>query len=65
MEKLVFNFDPENEPYSRRLGGLCSASGFFFFFFFFFFFLVLSVTRRRPPFGQMLVGTFNHETCNV
>ena len=53
--------------------------GFFFFFLtaqpqacaglvlhvFFFFFLVLSVTRRRPPLGQMLVGTFNHETCNV
>ena len=27
--------------------------------------LVLSVTRRRPPLGQVLVGTFNHETCNV
>ena len=23
------------------------------------------MTRRRPPLGQMLVGTFNHETCNV
>ena len=31
----------------------------------FLFFLVLSVTRRRPPLGQMLVGTFNHEICNV
>ena len=30
----------------------------------FLFFLVLSVTRRRPPLGQMLVGTFNHETNN-
>ena len=30
-----------------------------------FFFLVLSVTRRRPPLSQMLVGTLNHETCNV
>ena len=31
----------------------------------FLFFLVLSVTRRRPPLGQILVGRFNHETCNV
>ena len=31
----------------------------------FFFFLVLSVTWPRPPLGQMLVGTFHHETCNV
>ena len=31
----------------------------------FLFFVVLSVTRRRPPLGQTLVGTFNHETCNV
>ena len=45
-------------PRSRRLGGLCSASGLFFF-------LVLSVTWPRPPLGQMLVRTFNHETCNV
>ena len=29
------------------------------------FFLVLSVTWPRPPLGQMLVRTFNHETCNV
>ena len=29
------------------------------------FFLVLSVTRPRPPLGQVLVGTFNHATCNV
>ena len=28
-------------------------------------FLVLSVTLPRPPLGQMLVRTFNHETCNV
>ena len=28
-------------------------------------FLVLSVTRRRPPLGQFLVGTLNHENCNV
>ena len=28
-------------------------------------FLVLSVTWPRPPLGQMLVGTFHHETCNV
>ena len=28
------------------------------------FFLVLSVTRRRPPLGQVLVGTLNHENCN-
>ena len=31
----------------------------------FFFFLVLSMTWPRPPLGQMLVRTFNHETCNV
>ena len=31
----------------------------------FLFFLVLSVTWPRPPLGQMLVRTFNHETCNV
>ena len=31
----------------------------------FLFFLVLSVTRRRPPLGQFLVGTLNHENCNV
>ena len=31
----------------------------------FLFFLVLSVSWPRPPRGQMLVGTFNHETCNV
>ena len=29
------------------------------------FFFVLSVTRRRPPLGQFLVGTLNHENCNV
>ena len=23
------------------------------------------MTRRRPPFGQFLVGTLNHENCNV
>ena len=28
-------------------------------------FLVLLVTRPRPPLGQVLVGTFNHATCNV
>ena len=28
-------------------------------------FFVLSVTRRRPPLGQILVGTLNHENCNV
>ena len=28
----------------------------------FLFFFVLSVTRRRPPLGQFLVGTLNHET---
>ena len=28
-------------------------------------FLGLSVTRPRPPFGQALVGTLNHATCNV
>ena len=28
---------------------------------FFFFFFVLSVSWPRPPRGQMLVGTFNHE----
>ena len=27
------------------------------------YFLVLSVTWPRPPLGQILVGTFNHETC--
>ena len=31
----------------------------------FLFFLVLSVSWPRPPRGQILVGTFNHETCNV
>ena len=31
---------------------------------FLFFFLVLSVTRPRPPLDQVLVGTFNHATCN-
>ena len=31
----------------------------------FLFFLVLSVNWPRPPLGQMLVRTFNHETCNV
>ena len=30
-----------------------------------FIFLVLSVTRRRPLLGQVLVGTLNHENCNV
>ena len=40
------------------LGGLCSASSLFIF-------LVLSVTWLRPLLGQMLVRTFNHETCNV
>ena len=30
-----------------------------------FIFLVLSVTRPRPLLGQVLVGTLNHETCNV
>ena len=29
------------------------------------FFLVLSVTRRRPPLGQFLVGTLNHENCTI
>ena len=29
------------------------------------FFSVLSVTWPRPPLDQMLVRTFNHETCNV
>ena len=54
MEKLVFNFDPENEPYSRRLGGLCSASGFFFFFFFFFFSFIGDQTQTsvRPNAGR-------------
>ena len=23
------------------------------------------MTRRRPPLGQFLVGTLNHENCNV
>ena len=32
---------------------------------FLFFFLVLSVTRPSLPLGQVLVGTLNHETCNV
>ena len=31
----------------------------------FLFFLVLSVTWPRLPLGGMLVGTFNHENCNV
>ena len=31
----------------------------------FLFFFVLSVTRRRPPLGQFLVGTLNHENCHV
>ena len=31
----------------------------------FLFFFVLSVTRRRPPLGQFLVGTLNHENCDV
>ena len=30
-----------------------------------FIFVVLSVTRRRPLLGQFLVGTLNHENCNV
>ena len=30
-----------------------------------YFFFVLSVSWPRPPRGQMLFGTFNHETCNV
>ena len=30
-----------------------------------FIFLVLSVTRRRPPLGQVLVGTLNDKNCNV
>ena len=38
--------------------GSCSTRGLFFF-------LVLSVTRPRPPLGEVLVGTFNHATCNV
>ena len=29
------------------------------------FFLVLSVTRRRPPLGQVVVGTLNHATWKV
>ena len=28
-------------------------------------FFVLLVTRRRPPLGQFLVGTLNHENCTV
>ena len=27
--------------------------------------LVLSVTRRRPPFGQVVVWTLNHKNSNV
>ena len=30
-----------------------------------YFFLVLSVTRRRPPLGEVLIGTLNHATCHV
>ena len=25
----------------------------------------MSVNRRRPPLGQVLIGTLNHSTCTV
>ena len=44
-------------PWAER--GSCFARGLFYFI------LVLSVTRCRRPLRQVVVGTLNHETCNI
>ena len=46
-------------PWAER--GSCFARDLLLFLLLFF----LSVTRRKPPLGQIVIGTLNHATCDV